>query len=128
MGCGNSKEPNSPETGVPIFDVFLNPEIIIPVGESSNISLSPNLPLDFEAFDGKLVWFSDDPDSGTFGDFPSRYIDVNTNDNLDFPIWYQYVGFGSPDTIEVKIYAHIVGFAGDTLAWNYAILKVVGSQ
>ncbi|MBU1882064.1 hypothetical protein KKA08_08510, partial [bacterium] len=128
MGCGATKEPNSPETGVPIYDVILDPEIIVPLAENTRIALAANLTLDFESFDGLLVWFRDDPDSGAFGDVPARYIDLDTSDNLNMPIWYQYLGFGSQDTLEVKIYAHVVSMAGDTLAWNYAVLKVVGSQ
>lgn len=126
-GCAGSKDPVNPETGVPPFDVVLDRSVIAPL-ENTSISLQPVLSLDFEQLDGMLVWFQDVPDSGSFGDFPTRYVDINKVDNLNLPIWYQYLGFGGPDTIAVRIYAYIVGDYGDTLAWNYTTLDVVGTQ
>ncbi len=125
FGCAGSKEPAGPDTGVPVFDVVVDQPVIAPL-ENTRVSLQPVLTLDFEQLDGMLVWFRDDPDSGTFGDFPSRYIDISTVDNLNLPIWYQYLGQGGADTIKVKIYAHVVGDYGDTLAWNYTVVNVVG--
>ena len=125
LGCADTKDPASPETGIPYFDVIVTPYILAPL-ENAFIALSPVLTLEFSEMDGALVGFSSVPDSGFFFDFPYSYIDLDADSRISPPVWFRYTGLGSPDTIDIKIYAHVIGMSGDALAWNFAEVKVVG--
>ena len=126
MACADSKGPAGPDTGVPYFEVAVTPAVIAPL-ENSRITLVPTLPLEFEDMEGEWVIFSSDPDTGIFTP-PLTYIDLEAYGNLFEPIWYRYVGFGTPDTLDVEIYAYVVSVSGDTLAWNYTELAIVRDQ
>ena len=123
-GCADTKEPAGPDTGVPYFEVVLDPVVIAPQ-ENTKVSLLPTLPLEFEELAGEWVLFESEPDSGFFNDLPTPIVDPNAVGNLTPAVWFTYTGFGGPDTIEVEIFVYVVSQGDQTLAWNSAILSVV---
>lgn len=125
LGCADTKEPAGPDTGVPYFEVVLDPAVIAPQ-ENTKVSLLPTLPLEFEELAGEWVLFESEPDSGFFTDLPTPVVDPNAVGNLFPAVWFTYTGFGGPDTIDVEIFVYVVSQGDQTLAWNSAILSVVG--
>jgi hypothetical protein len=124
LGCADTKEPAGPDTGVPYFEVILDPVVIAPQ-ENTKISLLPTLPLEFEELAGEWVDFESEPDSGFFDILVPPVVDPSAVGNLTPAVWFTYTGLGGPDTIEVEIFVYVVSQVEQTLAWNSAILSVV---
>lgn len=124
VGCGGSgKTPAGPDN-VPVFNLNAQPPVIAPQG-AAILSLIPTIPLDFEQLEGEVVVFSNEPDSGIFFDQPYSWVDLGAATRLNPEVWYQYIGSGSEDTLDVILYAFVVSQAADTLAWDSCLVSVV---
>ena len=126
IGCADSKQPAGPDTGIPIFNLEADPSVIAPL-QNTMLSLTPVLPLEFEELDGEEVLFSALPDSGAFFVNSWSWIDLDAATNLFPEVWYQYTGFGTPDTVKVAIFAHVVSQTEDTLAWDSCLVNVISN-
>ena len=123
-GCAGSKDPIGPDSGIPPFSINVSPPVIAPA-QNVVLSLTPTLPLDFEDLYGEWIYFSSSSEYGVFFPDSLSLVDPSEAGYLNPPIWFQYGGPVSQDTLVITLYGYVISQIGNTLAWNTCQLAVV---
>ncbi len=72
-----------------------------------------------------MVLFTSASADGFFNYDTSR-VDLQAVSLLNPEVWFQYSGPGG--NLVDTVYAHCLSAYGDTLAWNYCTITIVGNQ
>jgi hypothetical protein len=124
-GCGGNKSPSGPGGAIPPFTVSLLPPAITPGNPDSStalVMLVVTFPNDFNQLDARQTYFSSS--QGGFLQPDSSRIAVQNiaSGYLNPAVWYSYSGQQQEfvDTVKVEV----VDLAGNTIAWNYGLIRV----